>query len=192
MLYIIGIDHLVQYNGPVPSDLLGEFKEYIDLLITNLEIDVIAEEFNEEFLVDVYGATEDTAKSAAEKAGIEHIYCDPDSYERAALGIPYYADVADEIKLRHNISDKFISDPEIRKIVNSEVYAEVKKYWELRENFWYEKIKDRLHQNILFLCGHEHVYRFKELLAAYDIESEIINEYWKREIFSNYSEIGLR
>ncbi len=192
MIYIIGIDHLVQYNGPLPVDILDEFRNYIDSLIRDLHIKVIAEEFNEEFLVDVYGATKDTAKSAAEIRRIERIYCDPDSHERAALGIPYYSEIMAGIKLRHKIIDKVIFNPEMRKIVNNEVSEEVKKYWELRENFWYEKIRKNLHRNILFLCGHEQVYRFKELLSAKNRESIIINAYWKKEILSNYNNMGLR
>jgi hypothetical protein len=115
MIYLIGIDHLLQYNGPVPSELLEEFKEYLVAMIKKLNITLIAEEFNEEFLCDVFNATEGTAEKAAEASGISHLYCDPDASEREALGIPYYADVMDMVKERHSVREKFIMDRGLRK-----------------------------------------------------------------------------
>lgn len=192
MFYLLGIDHLVQYNGPIPRYLLDEFKEYLNLKIRELQISIIAEEFNEEFLTDVYGADEDTAKTAAERAGIEHVYCDPDSRERGELGIPYYADIKDSVKLRYNIKDTMIPDVKEKKEFDAEVKKEVIKYWGIRENFWFEKLKNRLDKNILFLCGHEHIDRFKELVDNRGIKCVIIDKYWKREIFSDYEKLNLR
>ena len=192
MIYLIGIDHLVQYNGPIPPWLLDDFKTYLDFIISDLHISIIAEEFNEEFLVDVYGADEDTAKSAAERAGIEHIYCDPDSMERYKLGIPYYADIKDSVMLRYNTKDTISLNAAEKKEFNAAVKNEVMKYWGIRENFWYERLKNRLDKKILFLCGHEHVDRFRELIENNGKQCVIIDKYWKREIFSNYEKINLR
>jgi len=192
MIYITGIDHLLQYNGPVPPELLEEFKGYLAAKIKELNITLISEEFNEEFLYDVFGATEGTAETAAEDAGISHLYCDPDASEREALGIPYYADVMDMVKVRHGIKEKFIMDSDLRKQVERETSLEVKKFWPVRERFWLDKLRGRLSENILFLCGHEHVMGFSALLREEGVAASVIEEFWRGDIFSDYGKLGLR
>jgi hypothetical protein len=120
----------------VPPEILEEFWEYLAAKIKELNITLIAEEFNEEFLYDVLGATEGTAETAAAESGISHLYCDPDAAEREALGIPYYADVMEMVKERHGIREKFIMDSELRRAVEREAAFEVKKFWPVRERFW--------------------------------------------------------
>jgi len=192
MVYIVGIDHLVQYNGPIPEHLLDEFKEFISVKIIEYNISVIAEEFNEEFLYDVLGATEATAYVLAEKYGIEHIYCDPDQNEREEMGIPYYAEIRDEVRKRFNVNENIIFDNVLRKKLDSETASEVKKYWPLREKFWFDRIREKLSENIIFLCGHEHVYRFMEYLSMKGADVYLIDQFWKSEIFIDYGKLGLR
>jgi len=192
MIYITGIDHLLQYNGPVPPELLEEFKGYLAAKIKELNITLIAEEFNEEFLHDVFNATEGTAETAAAESGISHLYCDPDAAERGALGIPYYADLMDMVKERHGIREKFIMDSEVRRVVEQETALEVKKFWPVRERFWLHKLKERLNENILFLCGHEHVSGFSTLLREEGVSASVIEEFWRGDLFSDYGKLGLR
>ncbi|HOP64356.1 MAG TPA: hypothetical protein PK906_13325 [Spirochaetota bacterium] len=192
MVYIVGVDHLIQYNGPVPEYLIKEFHSFLKNQIRALKISIIAEEFNNEFLKDVYGATEDTAKIAAERAGIEHLYCDPESNERELLGIPYHADLKDRIFKRNNVRDPFLLDAELKRKIKSELNAEVKKYWDVREKFWLDKISNKINSNILFICGHEHAERFCSLLTENGITAKVIEKFWKKEIFSDYLNIGLR
>lgn len=192
MVYIIGIDHLVQYNGPLTRNILNEFRNFMISEIGRLDISLIAEEFNEEFLHDVFAATEGTAKSLAELTGVEHIYCDPDERERKILGIPYYADVKDMVKHRYGIKEKIIFDNKLRKIIEHEIHEEVRKYWHVRENFWLETIKGKVQKNILFLCGYEHVPGFSILLASKGIDCIVIDPYWRKDLFSDYSKLGLR
>lgn len=189
MVYIIGIDHLVQYNGPLPGNILAEFRELLVEKTGEYSISVIAEEFNAEFLHDVYNATEDTALAAAGEAGVDHIYCDPDEAERDKLGIPYYADVRDMVMEKHGISGGFIFDDEKRKMVELETAAEVKKFWHLRESFWLEKLRSRLCGNILFLCGHEHVDRFRALLETEGVEVSVVDPFWRRDLFTGYGKL---
>lgn len=191
MVYIIGLDHLVQYNGPVPDYLLGEFRECLSGAVARFNITVIAEEFNSEYLHDVLGATEDTAEVVAGKLGIEHVYCDPDERERMKLGIPYYADVKDRVKLSRGITDKFITDDALRREVDEEIAVEVRKYWGIRERFWLDRIRDKLGENVLFLCGHEHVIRFRDLLVSEGADAIVIDEFWRGDLFSDYRNIGL-
>lgn len=191
MVYLIGVDHLIQYNGPVPGYLIVEFINFLSSQVKRYKISVIAEEFNKEFLHDVLGATEATAEKAAEISGIKHIFCDPDERERLILGIPYYAEIKESIKKRYGIRENFIIDNMLRTAINEETAAEAKKYWDIREKFWLDKIRNMLMENIIFICGHEHVYRFREHLVENNIDVDVIDEYWRRDVFSDYTSIGL-
>jgi len=192
MVFIIGVDHLVQYNGPVPEYILEEFRAFLACKVRELNISLIAEEFNEEFLRDVLGATEDTAKTVADQTGAAHLYCDPDEREREMLGIPYYADVMDMVKKRRGITARFIFDDGLRRCVERETAGETKKYWHIREKFWLGKIKESLDRNILFICGHEHVESFSWMLRENGAEVSVIDDFWNRKIFSDYGLLGLK
>lgn len=191
MIYLVGVDHLVQYNGPVRGKILDEFSAFLDSSIRTYGIAVIAEEFNEEFLRDVYFATRNTAEEAAKRAGIIHIYCDPDEHERQALGIPYHADIKDSIRRKYGTADRFIPDGELRNKIDAETVEEEKSHWEKRERFWLERLRPFLADDILFLCGHEHVTRFKTLLDSEKILNQILDEFWRRDLFSDYGKLGL-
>ena len=191
MVYIIGIDHLVQYDGPLPGPIREEFKAYLVGKVRELDIGVIAEEFNEEFLHDVCGSSEDTALAAAELTGITHIYCDPDARERRELGIPYHADVEDAVRRRYGATEAVIFDNELRRKVADETAAGEKRFWPVRESFWLERIRGFCSGNVLFLCGHEHASRFHDLLEREGFASAVVDEFWRRSLFSDYRNIGL-
>lgn len=76
-------------------------------------------------------------------------------------------------------------------MVDAETDVEVKKYWALRENFWIDRILDYLSENILFLCGHEHVLRLMKSLTDRGIDVFIIDRFWRRDLFSDYNKLGL-
>jgi hypothetical protein len=152
---------------------------------------LIAEEFNRESLVDVYGATECSARNAAIRCGVEHRFCDPGEKEREALGIPYFFDVRETVKCRNNAREKLIIDNNLRKKVEDETRSIVKSFWYIRERFWIDKIIDRIKDNILFICGHEHAERLSKLLEEMGHASIIIDPFWRPDIFGNYRNMGL-
>jgi hypothetical protein len=191
-IYIIGVDHLIQYkNSIIPAVRFAEFKDYLAQLISKHSITVVAEEFNEEYLSDVYFSDEATVRSAAERSGVMHLFCDPGEDDRLFLGIPYFADIRNMVNEKYGISEKIILDRTLSKKINQEVSDESKKYWALREEFWYGKIADFNRDNILFVCGHEHALRFKELLDRTGRSAEVIEQFWRREIFSDYHTLGI-
>jgi hypothetical protein len=191
MLYIIGIDHLVQYSGPLPEKLRIEFREYVVWICRQNTVLLIAEEFCEESLRDVYHANAETAQEAAALLGIEHRYCDPESSELTRMGIPSYAGAMDQAKTARGIQSHFIINDDLRKLIKRETEQIVRSHWHLREQYWYERLRDRLDRNILFLCGHEHAERFKSLLDEKGHYSEILNKCWKEEIFRDYVSLGI-
>ncbi|MBN2159989.1 MAG: hypothetical protein JW807_11390 [Spirochaetes bacterium] len=191
MVYIIGVDHLVQYNGPVPDSLRADFRDYIIHKARDLKIVLIAEEFSEEALHEVYHATSDTAREAAVMLGIEHRYCDPSEADLRKLGIPYYAEVRDRVKRDRGITAAFILDDALRKDVERETREIVRSHWSARERFWHKRIFDRIDSPVLFICGHEHAVSFQKLLIEQGHHAEVIEPFWKRELFVDYSKINL-
>ncbi|HPG52030.1 MAG TPA: hypothetical protein PLL11_15750, partial [Spirochaetota bacterium] len=114
MVYIIGVDHLVQYNGPVPEQLREEFRGYLVMIARACRIDLIAEEFSSEALNEVYQATKDTAREAAELLHIPHRFCDPEEEDMRKMGIPFFAEILDRIKKDRGIESAFILDDSLR------------------------------------------------------------------------------
>jgi hypothetical protein len=193
MTYIIGVDHLIQYNnGIVPEEIFSEFADYIAEKAHNLNINLIAEEFSEEALYNVYCATTAIVKKAAEETGIEHRFCDPEESDRIKLGIPYFAEIRDSIKRKYNIIDKTIPDHALGKKIEKETADISKMFWGLREEFWFNRISDCLDRNIIFVCGHEHAERFAALMAQKGATCSIIDPFWEKEIFSDYDKLFSR
>ncbi|MCU0822392.1 MAG: hypothetical protein MUC95_07965 [Spirochaetes bacterium] len=192
MVYIIGVDHLIQYDGPVPEKLRMEFEQYLVDTVRKYDITLIAEEFSIESLTDVYGAKECPARNAAEGCGIGHRFCDPEEKERLELGIPYYFDVKESVKEKYNIREKLIIDNDLRKRIEDETGNIVKSFWNIRERFWINKLADKLNENIIFICGHEHSGRLSYLLENMGIPNLILDPFWRSDIFGDYRNIGLK
>lgn len=191
MVYLVGVDHLIQYNGPVPETLRLEFREYLITTARSLGISCIAEEFNREALHNVYHATEATAQQAAQLLGIEHRFCDPGENEMRELGIPYYQDIVDRVKKRRGMCGGFILDDSLRNEVEHEAAETARAYWRLREDFWFARVADIITADILFVCGHEHADRFMQLIIGKGHRSFVLVSFWREEIFMDYSAMGL-
>jgi len=190
MIYLVGVDHLVQYDGPIPEPLRQEFKMFVIRTARALHVELIAEEFSREDLDKVYEAGEATVREAAREAGIEHRFCDPVEADLRVLGIPYYAEVRERVKQKYGVSG-FILDPVLRKEIDCETAEITRSYWSLREEFWHARIEDRINLNILFICGHEHVKHFRALLRRRGHASKVVDPFWKKDIFSDYANFNL-
>jgi hypothetical protein len=191
MIHIVGIDHMVQYNGPVPEYIRDDFRSFIVRVCRENQIDVIAEEFSEEALREVYQAGSETALEAAQLLGIAHRYCDPGSKELAELGIPYFADLIEEAKRKYNAPASYMMDREFREKITAYAAYRARSYWPIREKYWCDRLGDLLKLNILFICGHEHAERFKSFLLDRGHQCEIIIDFWEQDLFSDYANLGL-
>ena len=191
MVFIIGVDHLVQYNGPVPEPLRNEFKDYLVACSRLHRVELIAEEFSREALHEVYHATRDTALEVADMLGIPHRYCDPEEADMKKLGLPYFADVLEMVRKSRGITEAFILDDVVRNAVRAEAIAIAKTFWHSRESFWYEQLAPEIGSNILFICGHEHTQGFHSLLESHGHASRVLDSFWRSDIFGNYQNIGL-
>ena len=66
----------------------------------------------------------------------------------------------------------------------------IRSYWHTREEYWYRRISD-INFSILFICGHEHVERFKSLLLGKRHQCKIIDIFWKAYLFKDYGSLNL-
>lgn len=149
-MFLIGINHEVQYTNEYTDVSLNQaFAKYLGEQSERFNVTLIAEEFNLE-AGSLSRATAYTAKDVADKLGIGHRFCDPNSSERKALGIPREKEDRD-------------------------------KNFRMREQFWFDKIKDNLHESIIFICGVDHVERFASLMFTKGHEVKILNKNWCKQ-----------
>jgi hypothetical protein len=171
MIYLIGVNHRIQHNGNNSSDLSKRngFINYLLRKVNEFDVLLIAEEFNQEALTRS-DATKATAKIAAEKARIEHRFCDPDSQERVRIGIPSCVELQIEL---------FGKAKTIRNHKENELLQiKCKKFNSIREKYWFEKIKDKSLYNVVFICGDDHIESFQSLLNGIGIETVILAKGW--------------
>jgi predicted metal-binding protein len=168
VIYIIGVNHELQYFDGSTNLLLNFLSEQVELLGAKL----IAEELNQE-AIDREQQTrqttlESTSRGAASKKGIDHRFCDPDSAERVVIGIPSPAQIRKSLGLRAGENEDRVEE-------------EARRDFPLREKFWLDKISDKIHENIIFVCGSCHVDSFAALLEQRDYQCIILHKNWAKE-----------
>jgi hypothetical protein len=169
LVYLIGIDHTVQFKSAI-AQMFDEpeerqtkraaFKAHVAEMIDELDIEILAEEFNEESKKE--SKAMEIAKGVAQAQheplnweterqrfdwetvleqfsnakGIKHRFCDPNSSEKKALGIEV--------------------DPK----------KETESDWRKREQVWLSRIADCKGRRVLFVCGDDHYDNFAQLLES--------------------------
>lgn len=90
MIYLVGVDHQVQYNsGSMSQERKSEilkFTQFIELKSKELKISMLAEEFNDE-AVRRNRASSSILQEIAQRFGFKHAFCDPTTAERKELDI---------------------------------------------------------------------------------------------------------
>ena len=164
MLYLLGVDHSAQHDG-LSSDLAAANKLRESLLMNAIEygIQIIAEEFSEEALYEVSKGTCSTCKSVAEELGIQHLYCDPNTEQRAEYGIPTQSELVAKVKKELNV--KILYGKSQRRY-----NEEHKKTFDKKESYWLNALKPYISKKIVFVCGSSHIKSFSSLLSKSNIE----------------------
>ncbi len=168
---LIGVSHGYQYEGNKSVDIAA----FNDLLKNEQALhnaNLLAEELNNETIHNtiINGITGSVAEKISLKAGISHKFCDPTEKERKLLGIP----TSREIKKKLGF-DKL---PCLTWQQAMEIEHEEKIYWEVREQFWLEKLIETSKDRAIFILGAKHVHRFKKLLEISEIKTQILYEHW--------------
>jgi hypothetical protein len=161
MIYILGIDHLVQHNKSLVETI--SFIKYIEIFIINKQIEVVAEEFSE-YAASLNKVQMSTTKEVSDRLKRIHLYCDPNHEERKKIGI------RDDNQIKKDLG---ITTPYIASQDLSRFDLEKKKDFFKRETFWYKKIEKYLAKNILFICGNTHLETFPLILKEHSQSYEI-------------------
>src|SRR6266700_329129 len=89
MVYLIGVNHLVQYDAPSVKIVREErvaFRTHVLETIQKFNISLLAEEFSEEAKMK-WGVRESILEKLGKDKGIEHRFCEPTPIERKENGI---------------------------------------------------------------------------------------------------------
>ncbi len=154
MVYLIGVNHQVQHNRNLPQT--GEFLAFLEDFITDKKIVLIAEEWNDD-ASDISAVATSTVEDFASINGIDYLACDPTFAERKVLGIRSNEEICQELmelaKQSPYTKEKSI---EYQKKLAREDHPK-------REKFWLEQIRDYVDEDIIFICGTEHIGQFTKL-----------------------------
>ena len=178
MIYLIGLYHDVQHKGFRSTDpddkrqrhdLINKFKIYLKENYEKLKFKLIAEELSKEVLLK--GKTDYcTAREVAKELGIDHRFCDPESDDRKILGIPSTKEIREKLGLKVKGG---LNHQDIERLDK-----ERRKYYPIREQFWFDKIEGEINDSIIFICGSEHVDTFEKLLIKKSCDVKVLNERW--------------
>ncbi|HUT22673.1 MAG TPA: hypothetical protein VMX18_04780 [Candidatus Bipolaricaulota bacterium] len=179
MLYLIGVDHKYQHI----STLNAPFEKTIKNLVKQYQIQVLAEEFNQESLSD--GEKESTCQKIVNElinngTDIKHLFCEMDKQERQRIGMLIDPN---EISKEYNTFKNELRAKKIYIKTTNELiyqYQSKKGFWSKRENHWLNQLSKSLNENkiILFICGSSHIINksFTNLLKSKNIDNKILIE----------------
>lgn len=180
MIHIIGTRHALQVwtAGKRKGESLEAkakdveaFERYLTDAARSLKADLIAEEDNEEWITRHGQGASSVAQGIARKLGIAHLFCDPDTAERRAMGLKTGDElIAHAASIANRTGQDFVDVHD----------AEREKQFPAREAFWLERLKacERNKRSIIFACGAGHVDSFKALLNAEKVPARIICRDW--------------
>jgi hypothetical protein len=157
-IYLIGTRHKFQVRDPqnLASDA-DAFKSLVTNAATQYQVRLIAEEMNLESL-ESRGATQSICQEVAHALGKPHCYCEPNSNERAVLGIEDVDDLVIRLEAWLNCP-RGTSQEDADKKAQPRIRAKHEK----REKEWLRRLKAHGLFPVLFICGDDHVNYFREL-----------------------------
>ena len=170
MIYILAVnEHGYQAINPSNNPYECEFHDYVLKHVQAKRINHLAEEMNDEFLQRENGAQESVCRKMASDLRITHSMCEPNTLERKQIG---YIDKTWE---------QFALEDETgcNERINAAFTEFHKKQWHIREEFWFRKLQPYLNDNVLFVCGAQHVNRFSSLLKGRGFKNQVICKRWK-------------
>lgn len=192
MIYLIGVNHAIQdYRLKDLAALIEDFKAYLYAAIADHKIKVLAEEYNEEYLEgkNPNSVLKDISESSPHK--VPHLYCDPNTAERKSIGMPSDEKMEEEALKYFNFPYRsfkaFIGSEDFDLALFDKLKKQKKligkQYWPLREQFWFDKVKRHIDENILFIVGACHIASFSNLIKHNGYKFSVINEDWNKEKF---------
>ncbi|HLC99685.1 MAG TPA: hypothetical protein VJC11_01860 [Patescibacteria group bacterium] len=163
MIYLLGINHGVQFQKE--SEQTKKFLAYLKQKTRDLKIVFIVEEWSRDVSRERKVQTT-TIEDLARDLKVEHQYCDPGEKERKQLGIPSIKETEGVLGL-----SRWYSSPDA-----SRVQEEQRKFNPIRESYWFDVIRNKVHSDMIFICGSDHLFTFKELLVKNGCKVKIFSK----------------
>ena len=168
MIQIVGTYHELQITSKpcraikkgVPAEQIeaarSELADHLCSIATQCGTGVLAEELSEQALEEA--GADSIARTVARSLSILHRFCDPNRDEREALGYPTVFDHSPSAEERETLDRR-------------------------RERYWFQQLQDVVDQEIVFVCGADHVTFFHEFLLSKSIDSRISLRAFGEEIY---------
>lgn len=167
MAFLVGVNHAHQYPGHPNANANG-FSHFLRSQVCQHAIDILVEEMSKEAL-GAQRLEHSTVELLAKELGINHVYCDPDSGERATLGIPSY----EELKAKRGIGRAVFED-DAKKLECDE-----RALWPLREGEWLRRAELLDAARPLFVIGPNHIASFSVRLRQERYTVTVLTARWE-------------
>lgn len=174
MVYLIGVNHDVQFKEGEPET--DRFIACLKRKIKELNIVLVAEESSDDAKevheVETTTIEDIVNEEIAKGSKIEYIAFDATLREREKHGIPSEKDII--FRLFKGNTLICLSHEQV-KLVDQEKA----KYHLKREKIWFKKIRDRKHQEMIFICGFVHLSKYNPLRKKNGFDKLLIKNGWK-------------
>ena len=127
----------------------------------------MAEEFSKQ-ACENSNVTASVCHHVANRLQLRHVYCDPIPTERTRLGIPSQAEL--EERGKKELGVKYIKEKEHIDYCN----RLAAQYHPIREKFWLTTLASHKGENVVFICGNDHVNSFAAILTKNGWEVETV------------------
>ena len=153
-------DHRLGSSDALAAFLFGQVEKHgIDLLAEEMSVEALRRE----------GCHQSTVQVVARRTNIAHVFLDPDSAERSALGIPSY----DEIKARRGLG-KYVFEDDAAKLKVAE-----REHWGTREAEWVRRLDAAQFARALAVVGSKHVESLSATLHLRNHAVTILTAKWE-------------
>jgi len=170
MIYLVGVDHRIQVIGGIDAGTTATFVNHLNEVIVREGVCVVAEEYSEDVLVKYrYELSQVVVRSVAITHGLHHIFIDPNTEERLAIGLPTDA----EIKTMLGINTSWLTSTDADRLNSKK-----REYFPIREAFWLDRLRPFTQEGILCVCGNGHLESFGGMLIDRGVDATIVSRDW--------------
>lgn len=146
MIYLIGVNHIVQHSNPTKHAMTQEFITYVGEVVKKYKIKAIFDEW----MIGVPDISH--VETISNNFSISYTRINPNKAWYDENHIPLESDIIRSHPEVFSLPHWFRPGAEERFLEKEEA-----KYFPIREAFWFEKMKDKLNTNVLVICGTSHI-----------------------------------
>lgn len=194
MLYIVWVDHSLQFDYPSMSEevenVKNKFKANLNEWIKEYEIKCLAEEYSIDWIKNAFSSLtiritlENNARKELGYEEQKEIFDLEKIKASQNTNIVEYSvlyNIAQSHKIKHLFCDPWVEERKVIGIKNSvsECINEEEKrdHYFKRENYRLDVVSIQWDENILFVCGNDHINSLESLLKSKKLKYSILNIY---------------